>query len=166
MNIYINGELDVSESDFESKTDLQNYTIQPNDTLSHIDISFDTTIDTLMTLNPQIERPSYIVVGQNVYIPNTDNDNPHVKILPTNGEPGKTVTIKAGSLLPNTTYIIGVGQANSEYEIFEEVYSDQAGKLVKEITIPNHAEEDELWVVVLDSGANSNRLVSNLFLVE
>ena len=165
-SVYINNEHAFSETKVEGERDLSFYKVQPEETLSHIAVSFDTSIESLMDLNPQIERRSLIVVGQRLIIPGTDDDNPHAILMPTNGEPGTEVTVHANNLQPNTLYRIGVGKANSEYDLVADIVSDQFGEVNTQLTIPTFAGEDEFWVVVLDAERTQSKVVSNLFLVE
>jgi LysM repeat protein len=167
--VFINEERVFSEEEEKenARSDSQIYTVQPNDVLSHIAVSFRTTVPAIMRLNPEIERPSYISVGQQIAIPGTDDDNPYLQILPTNGEPGTTVTYQARNLLPHRHYTVGIGLINSEYDQVMDIVTDKYGVSEGQVSIPAYAEIDEYWVVVLDSAeAPDLRVISNLFEVE
>jgi nucleoid-associated protein YgaU len=55
--------------DLSSSGDDRYYTVQPGDTLSAIALRFDTTVDELMRLNPQIADPDLIVSGEVIQLP-------------------------------------------------------------------------------------------------
>jgi LysM repeat protein len=165
--VFVNGEEAYTEEDQEKGADNQTYTVQPNDVLSHIAVSFRTTVSAIVRRNPEIEKPSLLSVGQEIAIPGTDDDNPFLQILPTNGEPGTTVTYRGMNLLPHRTYTVGIGLINSEYNQVMEIVTDQAGSAQGQVTIPGEAVVDQYWVVVLDSStAPDLKVVSNLFEVE
>jgi LysM repeat protein len=165
--VFVNGEEVYTEEDQDKGADNQTYTIQPNDVLSHIAVSFRTTVAAIVRRNPEIEKPSLISVGQEISIPGTDDDNPYVQINLTNGKPGTAVTYQAENLLPHRTYTVGVGLINSEYNQVMEIVTDQAGSAQGQVAIPEEAAVDQYWVVVLDSSSAPDlKVVSNLFEVE
>lgn len=165
--VYLNGERAFAEEDDTEDPDLQTYTVQPNDVLSHIAVSFRTSVSAILNLNPDIQSPAVIAVGQEINIPGTDDDRPLLRILPTNGEPGTTVTYRAKNLLPHRQYTVGVGLINSEYETVMDIVTDEYGSSEGQVVIPEEADVNEYWVVVLDSyQAPDLRVVSNLFEVE
>lgn len=47
----------------------QKYTVQPNQTLTKISIIFKTTVQNLLTLNPNITNPNKIYAGQTIIVP-------------------------------------------------------------------------------------------------
>lgn len=63
----------------------QSYHIQQGDTLSEIALANNTSIDNLLALNPQITDANMIYAGDNILIPDTDN-NPHVGWTPNETE--------------------------------------------------------------------------------
>ena len=165
--VYLNGERAFEEENDPAGSDMQVYTVQPNDVLSHIAVSFHTTVSAIMNLNPEIQRPSLISVGQQIAVPGTDDDNPFVRILPTNGQPGTTVTYQAQNLLPHRLYTVGIGRINSEYDRVMDIVTDKSGSAEGQVAIPEYATTNEYWVVVLDSAdAPDLRVISNLFEVD
>jgi LysM repeat protein len=52
------------------------YTVQPGDTLSSIARRHNTTVAVLMSLNPQIQNPNQLRVGQQIWVPATGPGNP------------------------------------------------------------------------------------------
>ena len=167
VSVFINGEEAYTEEGLSKGADNQTYIIQPNDVLSHIAVSFRTTVAAIVRRNPEIEKPGLISVGQEIAVPGTDDDNPLLQILPTNGEPGTTVTYQAKNLLPYRAYTVGVGLINSEYDRVMDIATDKAGSAQGQVTIPKEAAVDQYWVVVLDSSAAPDlKVVSNLFEVE
>lgn len=47
----------------------ENYTIKANDNLTHIADEYNTTVDELMKINPQIKNPDIIYVGKEIKVP-------------------------------------------------------------------------------------------------
>jgi len=167
VTVFINGERVFAEENDPKGSDNQNYIVQPNDVLSHIAVSFRTNVAALTRFNAEIQKPSEIFVGQEIYIPDTDDDNPYLQIMPTNGVPGTTVEYRAENLLPHRNYRVGIGQINSEYEHLMEIVTDETGAAEGQVTIPRYAEINRYYVVVLNSMANPDlKVVSNLFEVE
>jgi len=165
--VFVDGQETFTEEDQPKGADNQTYTIQPNDVLSHIAVSFRTTVSAIVRRNPEIEKPSLISVGQEITIPDTDDDSPLVQIHLTNGKPGTTVPYQAENLLPHRTYTVGVGLINAEYERVMDIVTDGSGSSSGQVTIPEDAVVNQYWVVVLDSStAPDLRVVSNLFEVE
>jgi len=165
--VFLNGERAFAEEDDTEDPDLQTYTVQPNDVLSHIAVSFRTSVSAILNLNPDIQSPAVIAVGQEINIPGTDDDRPLLRILPTNGKPGTTVRYRAKNLLPHRLYTVGVGLINSEYETVMDIVTDEYGSSEGQVVLPEEADVNEYWVVVLDSyQAPDLRVVSNLFEVE
>ena len=50
------------------------YTVQPGDTLSKIAAKYNTTVDAILALNPEITNPNVIRVGQQIKVPVNSNN--------------------------------------------------------------------------------------------
>jgi peptidoglycan endopeptidase LytE len=66
------------------------YVVQRGDTLSELAVRFDTTIDRLLKLNPEVEKASLIYEGQRLKVPGI--------VLPNTGT-GQIYTVQAGDTL-------------------------------------------------------------------
>ena len=86
-------------------------------------------------------------------------------ISPTSGPAGTDVRLVASGLPANVTVQIGVGRANSEYDIVQSEVTGDNGRLDTRVIIPAFAEPDEKWVVVIDSSGPMVKVVSNTFTV-
>lgn len=94
--------------------------------------------------------------------------SPSVNISPQFGKPGSLVQVNATGFPATTRVEIGVGHWGSEYEVVKTVKTDSNGALSDQVEIPDTAEVDEEWVVVVAvDNLNPDRLkvTSNRFSV-
>lgn len=142
----------------------QTYTVVSGDTLAGIANQCDTTIDALMQSNPQIIDPALILPGQELSIPQsidgiellptpTPFNGREVSIWPRVGDAGTEITLMASGFPPNTEVGIGLGPYASEYEVIEDVMTDDEGSLEMMLTVPDYVDPGDRWVylVVLDN---------------
>ena len=161
----------AQETDPDEDREEITYVVRRGDTLSHIAASFDTTINALLAENPQIIDPSRIFIGQELTIPEPDQDTEEVIIAPTNGLPGTDVQLRAVGFAPNAQVEIGVGRENSEFDVVETAQTDAQGSFETQVRIPAYADAEERWVIVvrdpLQGGGGSGPVteVSNTFYV-
>jgi uncharacterized protein YggE len=101
--------------------------------------------------------------------PAAQNQNgPAVNISPQRGQPGTAVQVNASGFPAETQVEVGVGHWGSEYEVVQSAQTDAQGLLNTQVTIPDDAQINEEWVVVVAvESANPNRLkvTSNRFFV-
>ena len=55
--------------------DVRDYIVRPWDTLWDLAEEFETTVKTILDLNPQIKNPNLIYVGQKIRIPDNRDYN-------------------------------------------------------------------------------------------
>lgn len=67
-DVYLSNQNNSSEEDEKNETNQEYYIVQSGDNLWNISQKFDTTIDNLLKLNPQITNPNLIYVGQKIKI--------------------------------------------------------------------------------------------------
>ena len=91
-----------------------------------------------------------------------DMDDSTAAISPRSGPPGTTVQITATGLVANTEVELGVGQVASEYEIVDTAVTNANGTLNTTVQIPDYAETDDQWVVVVEE-PNGAKTISNEF---
>lgn len=73
-----------------------NYTVQKGDTLSKIAATYNTTVDAIMKLNPQITDPNKIYVGQVIKVPKNSKD---VEPIQSSGPKTIHYTVQRGDTL-------------------------------------------------------------------
>jgi uncharacterized protein YggE len=97
-----------------------------------------------------------------------NQNSPVVNISPQRGQPGSAVQVNAIGFPPETEVEVGVGHWGSEYEVIQSAQTDDQGRLNTQVAIPDDAQINEEWVVVVAvESVNPNRLkvTSNRFLV-
>jgi uncharacterized protein YggE len=77
------------------------------------------------------------------------SDRPNVRISPQRGKPGTMVQVDATGFPPTTKVEIGVGHWGSEYIVVQSLQTDRQGTLSAQVEIPNTANVNEEWVVVV-----------------
>jgi len=96
---------------------------------------------------------------------NTPERSAEAVISPVSGPPGTNVHLVGSGLPPNTTVQIGVGRADSEYDIVQSAVTDESGRIDTRVIIPGFADPGERWVVVIDAREPDITVVSNEFTV-
>lgn len=105
-----------------------------------------------------------------ILIDSTDQikESPTVRISPQQGQPGTMVQVNATGFPPTTDVEIGVGHWGSEYEVVQSSQTDRQGALNAQVEIPDFANVDEEWVVVVaveSSKPDRLKVTSNRFSV-
>jgi hypothetical protein len=128
----------------------QFYLVKPGDTLGQIAAQFDSTVSALVRNNPVITDPNYIIAGQRLAIPSLRGSNRFtVTISPRSGPPGTRLQVTAGGLPPTTTFQVGAGVVDAEFTVVDQSSTDKQGRLKTVLTIPQSAQPEENWVVVV-----------------
>lgn len=108
----------------------------------------------------QFERPS----EEEATVPATETPTAgSVTIAPTSGPPGTAVQITATGLPADETVQIGIGPANSEYDIIDSALTDATGALNTQVAVPEYAEVNENWIFVVET--DTDKLLANPFRV-
>lgn len=85
-------------------------------------------------------------------------------INPTTGTAGTAVQLTASGLPANTQVELGIGLVASEYQIVAEAMTDANGNLNALVQIPETAQPDNQWVLVVE-GPSGATTISNAFTV-
>ena len=83
-------------------------------------------------------------------------------ISPTTGTAGTAVQLTASGLPANTQVELGIGLVASEYDIVASATTDANGNLSTMVQIPETAEANNQWVVVVE-GPSGAKTISNEF---
>ena len=139
------------------------YIIAPGDTLYSIARRCDITVDALMTANPAIENAAFIIVGQEITIPDGSAAPGQFAIAPTSGPTGTEVQLTAEGFDPNTQIDVGFGPVESEYDVIDTVTSGVNGSVNTTVSVPSYADSELEWVFVLAAPGGNPRLISDVF---
>jgi hypothetical protein len=89
-------------------------------------------------------------------------DDSTAAISPRSGPPGTTVQITATGLVASTQVELGVGRVESEYDVVDTAVTTANGTLNTTVQIPEFAETDDQWVVVVEEPSGA-KTISNEF---
>lgn len=81
--------------------------------------------------------------------------NETVSISPNSGAPGTVVAVSATGFPASADVTVGAGVINAEPSVSKTVMSDELGRVNTTIKIPDTADTDETWVVLVSSGLES-----------
>jgi hypothetical protein len=142
-------------------------TVVPGDGLAQIARRCGTTVQALLTVNPQISDPNRLFVGQTLSIPGqTSNTSSFVfAIYPLSGTPGSAITVIVNGLPANTSVQVGLGPVNSEFVTIQQLTSDMFGGLQTVVTMPTSAGVGQHWVVSVATLDGSAGTTSQAFIV-
>lgn len=88
--------------------------------------------------------------------------NASVVIAPVSGAPGTELALTAVGLPANTELNVGIGRANSEYDVVDTAVTAVNGTLETRVTVPEASDYDETWVAVIEL-PDGEEVVSNEF---
>lgn len=129
------------------------YIVQPNDWLSKIARNCGTTVDAIVALNPQIEDPNRLSVGQSLNMPAGSDApvGPRVQVTPRSGQAGTAITAIVSGFEPNTEVSVALRRPN-ELPIsgFPATTNDQ-GALRTTVNLPADVQAGETWHVLVRS---------------
>jgi len=156
-----------------------NETVVYGDTLYEIAQRCNTTVETILRLNPEIGNPNNISVGTTLAMP-TAGATPapeeprdtgptpedwQVVVTPRSGPPGSAVTVRASGFPPGERVLIGRGPHASEYELQRHAEADHQGRVRVDSQIPPYAEPGDRWVFVAKAPGSREEAVSGTFRV-
>jgi LysM repeat protein len=136
----------------------QLYIVKPGDTLNAIAAEFTRTVATILSVNPQIDNPNQLEIGEKIIIP---GEQETILISPTSGTPSTVIQTLGLGFPPNSTVILG--QARERTVVDDEgnqttqvivnnlagfVVSDVNGNFQTQLTIPESASAGQIWSVI------------------
>jgi LysM repeat protein len=130
-------------------TALPFYIVKPGDSINYLADRYNTTANAILNANPFL-REERLRVGMILDLPTRDVNQPVVVISPVSGLPGTQVRVVAGGLPANTTVQLGVGRPGEGYYQQGTVDTDEDGRIDTRLNIPQFANLDEIWRVVID----------------
>jgi LysM repeat protein len=146
-------------------TALPFYIVKPGDSLSYLADRYNTSVDALLEENQNL-REERLRVGMILDLPTRDVTQPIVVISPTTGLPGTEVQVVAAGLPANTDVRLGAGRLGEGYYQLRTVETDEEGRIDTTLSIPQWANLDETWRVVVDrAGTTRIDAASNEFYV-
>lgn len=125
-------------------------------------VTDDQSTTILCAIEPASENEQPAPLPEPRYI---QMDQPAVTIAPLGGTPGTSVDVIANGFPRGTLVLIGIGEAESEYEVLQTQQTSTRGALATTITIPDYFTNAEQVVIVVETDDNSLRVVSPIFTV-
>lgn len=90
---------------------------------------------------------------------------PQVALSPSTGPPGAVVEVVAEGFPPDASVEVGLGREDSEYDVVDTASTGADGTLTAQVTIPEAADPQERWVVVVTTVDRALEAVSKPFQV-
>ena len=151
-----------------------NYVVQPGDNLSTLAVTYGTTVNAILALNPQITNPSLIISGQviripvgtvvvppSVIIPST---GPSAVITPNSGLPGTSVDVIVSGFPANTTIQIGLHKPGKKLlEVIKNTTTNANGTATVVMQIPTFTNlaNNEIWLAQVSTTSGTSLTVSS-----
>jgi LysM repeat protein len=124
------------------------YTVQSGDYIAKIAQKCGVTSSNLIAANPQLSNPSLIYPGQVLNMPgSTVPGVTSMKITPTSGNAGSTVTVSGGGWGAGSIVRIGPAKSGSDIVSEQQITANGNGVISATVTIPSSAAAGERWVV-------------------
>ena len=132
------------------------YVVQPGDWLAAIARACNTSVSALLAANPTIVSPNLIFPGRELIIPGGSAPaDPRVDVVPDAAQPGAQIEVNASGFAPNAAGVIGFGVTGAEPIADIVVETNNVGAIEMIITLPEQAEPDETWRVLVSVGGES-----------
>lgn len=132
------------------------YVVLPGDTLSEIADKCGTTVQDILAINPSIENPQDIFVGQVISIPPPlEIVPPTVAISPVCGPPGSTLSLLSSGYPANTSVAIMAGPKGQAASTIAHITSDSFGRIDTAIGISTSAVTQQAWLITTEAKSGS-----------
>jgi LysM repeat protein len=166
----------VSATNAASANDPVSYVVQPGDYLSLIAQEYDTTINAILALNPQITDPNLIYPGEVLQIQPGQIPSPVIPITgmaalvtPETITPGSKIQVSVSGFPAKTSILVNAHPLNStQVEVNKDAKTNANGKVTVSLNIPSslNGNYSRAWVaqVYTTTGTNVN-VTSNQFIV-
>jgi LysM repeat protein len=144
------------------------YIVLPGDTIEGIADLCGTTVEAILSINPEISDPDNLYPGQIIRMPDVESVlETIVAIAPICGLPETNLLVVGSGFPQNTTIQLGIGQKNLEQNRIGEVTSDQFGRIDTSVILPSEAQPGTTWVVTAETQVSNARFIgtSNSFSV-
>lgn len=141
------------------------YFVQSGDSLNEIAELQHRPLTNLLAANPSITNPNQLEFGDWLIIP---PQNETIVITPSSGSPGTEIQVNGSGFPPGASITLGLGRANSSFDILETIAVDAIGLFRTIGAIPPSARPGENWVVVsvrTTSAGSQAGITSNEFAV-
>ncbi|MGW8143610.1 MAG: LysM peptidoglycan-binding domain-containing protein [Anaerolineales bacterium] len=136
------------------------YIVLVGDTIEGIAELCGTTVQAILSINPEIDDPENLYPGQIIRIPEVESVlESIVAISPTCGLPGSSLLVVGSGFPQNSTVQIGIGQKESEPTRIGETPSDQFGRIDTSVILPSSAPPGTTWVVTAETQVSNARFV-------
>lgn len=124
------------------------YIVQRGDTLSGIAYRYGVTLKQLMLLNPTIDKPALIYVGQVITLPDSATLW-NVALSTRTAKPGAVVEVKVQGFPGSANIDYRLGKQGLAYSVVVDGKTDANGAASAKVTIPSTAKAGEKWVVLV-----------------
>lgn len=159
-----------------STNDPITYIVQPGDNLTRIAQAYGTSVNAILSLNPQITNPSLIYPGEVLQIPVGTVTTPVIpvtgasaQIVPSTGPQGSYVQVVITGFPANTPVQIGLHKLNHKLiETTTKATTDSSGAATVQVRIPtgSNVNNNRFWVAqVSTTKGKSVSTTSNVFVV-
>lgn len=146
----------------------ETYIVLPGDTIEGIADLCGTTVEAILSVNPEISDTENLYPGQIIRIPDVESVlETIVAIAPSCGLPGTRLQVVGSGFPQNTTIQLGIGQKNLQQNQIGEVTSDQFGRIDTSVILTAEAPPGTTWVVSAETQVSNARFIgiSNSFSV-
>jgi LysM repeat protein len=157
-----------------------NYVVQPGDNLSTLAVTYDTTVNAILALNPQITNPNLIYSGQVIRIPVgtaavppsaiIPSTGPSAVISPNSGLPGSSVDVIVSGFPANTPIQIGLHKSGKKLlEVTQNTTTNANGSATVVMQIPTfkNITNNEIWLAQVSTTSGQSLTVnSNEFFIQ
>ena len=144
------------------------YIALPGDTIEDIADLCGTTVEAILSINPEISDPNDLFAGQIIRIPKVELVlETIVAIAPPCGLPDQSLFVVGSGFPINTNVRLSIGQKDQTFINVGETFSDQFGRIDTSIVIPSIATPKTAWVVKGETQISSAKFtgISNDYFV-
>jgi LysM repeat protein len=144
------------------------YIVLPGDSIEGIAELCGTTVESILSINPEITDQDNLYPGQIIRIPDIETIRETIlAIAPTCGFPGTSLLVVGNGFPKNTTIQLGIGQTGFDPTPIGETASDQFGRIDTSVTLPSSAIPGTTWIVTAQTRVSNAKFIgiSNSFSV-
>ncbi len=133
------------------------YIVRSNDWLSKIARNCGVSVQGILALNPEIEDPHRISVGQRLNMPvgSDEQVGPLVIIAPRRGAPGSNISASIFGFAPNANLAVTLRQPGQPLLAAVAAVADDEGNAFLTIALPATTQPGDVWQVLASDGVRS-----------